>query len=308
MLGETVVDAALAGEGTPGIAEYAVETLAATLGLSYAAGLRLVSEAVELCYRLPRLWDLVQDGRLQAWKARRVAAETTTLSAEAVGFVDRHLAVTARRNSTASPGKLRELVHEAMLRCDPDRAAGIEQAALDARGVWFDHRTSTATTDVTARLDTLDALDLQASVATWPASWVGSVTTARSMSGRPPHSACSPTPNAPSTSPTATAPARRRGAPATPGSAAAATGAPARRSSRPGLNGSTGTLYLHVTTADLAADTGGTGEGGEARTRHPPAAGRLDRPVLDCTIRPVLDLARDDAVDVHDPPAGCGKP
>ena len=62
MLGETVVDAALAGEGTPGIAEYAVETLAATLGLSYAAGLRLVSEAVELCYRLPRLWALVQDG------------------------------------------------------------------------------------------------------------------------------------------------------------------------------------------------------------------------------------------------------
>ena len=42
VLGETVVDAALAGEGTPGIAEYAVETLAATLGLSYAAGLRLV--------------------------------------------------------------------------------------------------------------------------------------------------------------------------------------------------------------------------------------------------------------------------
>ncbi len=101
---------------------------------------------------------------MQAWKARRVAAETTTLSVEAVGFVDRHLAVTARRNTTASPGKLRELVHEAMLRCDPDRAAGIEQAALDARGVWFDHRTSTATTDVTARLDTLDALDLQASV------------------------------------------------------------------------------------------------------------------------------------------------
>ncbi len=65
-----------------------------------------------------------------------------------------------------------------MLRCDPDRAAGIEQAALDARGVWFDHRTSTATTDVTARLDTLDALDLQASVATSPASWAGSGTTA----------------------------------------------------------------------------------------------------------------------------------
>ena len=162
---------------------------------------------MELCYRLPRLWDLVQSGRLQAWKARRVAAETTGLSAEAVGFVDRHLAVTARRNTTASPGKLRELVHEAMLRCDPDRAAGVEQAALDARGVWFDHRTSTATTDVTARLDTLDALDLEASVADLAGCWVGSVTTARSVSVRPPHSVCSPTRNAPSTSPTTPPPA-----------------------------------------------------------------------------------------------------
>ena len=34
VLSDTVVDAALAGEGTPAIAEYAVETLAATLGLS----------------------------------------------------------------------------------------------------------------------------------------------------------------------------------------------------------------------------------------------------------------------------------
>jgi hypothetical protein len=46
----------------------------------------------------------------------------------------------------------------------PREAAGVEQAALDARGVWFDHRASTATTDLTARLDTLDALDLRATV------------------------------------------------------------------------------------------------------------------------------------------------
>ncbi|QWZ08230.1 hypothetical protein KRR39_23405 [Nocardioides panacis] len=46
----------LAGPGTPGIAQYAVEELAAALDLSFAAGLRLVGEAVELCFRLPRLW------------------------------------------------------------------------------------------------------------------------------------------------------------------------------------------------------------------------------------------------------------
>ena len=63
--------APLAGDGTPGVAEYAVEELAAALNLSHTAGLALVAEAVELRHRLPRLWALVQDGRLQAWKARR---------------------------------------------------------------------------------------------------------------------------------------------------------------------------------------------------------------------------------------------
>jgi hypothetical protein len=49
----------LAGPGTPGVAEFAVEELAAALGISYHSCLRLVSEAVELCVRLPRLWALV---------------------------------------------------------------------------------------------------------------------------------------------------------------------------------------------------------------------------------------------------------
>src|SRR6478672_2061814 len=39
----------LAGVGTPAVAEYAVEELAAALNLSDGAGLSLVAEAVELC-------------------------------------------------------------------------------------------------------------------------------------------------------------------------------------------------------------------------------------------------------------------
>ena len=98
VLGPVFFDPApLAGDGTPGVAEYAVEELAAALGLSHLAGLALVAEAVELRFRLPRLWALVQSGGLQAWKARQVAKATTQLSREAVGFVDRHLAVTAGR-------------------------------------------------------------------------------------------------------------------------------------------------------------------------------------------------------------------
>src|SRR3954447_5056491 len=116
----------LGGDGTPGIAEYAVEELAAALGVGYHTGLGLVSDAVELCYRLPKLWALVHTGHLQAWKARTVATETTTLSKEAARFVDTHLASTARRNKLPGPGRIRALIHQALLRCDPDTAAAVE--------------------------------------------------------------------------------------------------------------------------------------------------------------------------------------
>src|SRR3954447_1785015 len=154
--------APLAGPGTPPAAEHAVEALGAVLRQPYRSTLGLVADAVELCYRLPRLWALVQDGSLQAWRARHVAHETTHLSGPAVAFVDRHLAVAAARNKV--PRNLSGLIHEALQRCDPDAAAGREQAALDRRGVSFTHRDSTATSTLSATLDTPDALDLDATL------------------------------------------------------------------------------------------------------------------------------------------------
>ena len=151
----------LAGTGTPHVAEFAPEELAAALGTSGHAAKVLIGEALELRHWLPRLWALVLDGRLQAWKARQVAAETIPLSPAAADFVDRHVAVVAGRNRLP---RVRALVHEALLRCDPDVAAGREQAALDQRGVWLDHRQSTATTLLTIVADTPDAVAFEASV------------------------------------------------------------------------------------------------------------------------------------------------
>jgi uncharacterized protein DUF222 len=151
----------LAGAGTPAASQDTVAALGAALGLSYRSAAGLVGEALELCFRLPRLWALVQAGVLQAWKARRVARATCWLSVAAVGFVDRHLAVTATRNQV--PANLSPLITRALNRCDPDLAEGREEAALASRGVSFDYSTSTdsgATADLTARLDLLDALDL----------------------------------------------------------------------------------------------------------------------------------------------------
>src|SRR4051795_1400996 len=50
----------LAGTGAPLVAEFAPADLAAALALPLDAAQRLIAEALELTYRLPRLWTLVQ--------------------------------------------------------------------------------------------------------------------------------------------------------------------------------------------------------------------------------------------------------
>ena len=110
----------VAGTGTPLVAERAVEELGAALDISYLGALGLVSESLELRYRLPRLWALVQAGRLQAWKARQVARHTTHLGAEAVAFVDAQAAIAGAKNRITP--NLTGLVHEALIRFEPETA------------------------------------------------------------------------------------------------------------------------------------------------------------------------------------------
>lgn len=274
----------LAGPGTPGIAQYAVEELAAALDLSFVAGLHLVSEAVELCFRLPRLWALVQDGRLQAWKARQVARASTGLSHEAAAFVDRHLAVTGRHNRIPA---LNPVLHEARLQCDPDQAAAVEQLALEHRGVWFDHRDSTAVTTMTARLDTLDALDLDGTLADL-ASALGRLgdhravdqrrATALGMLAHPQR--VLPLVDSDTAAEPETAPG--------PGALA--------------ISGAHGTLYLHVDADDLADPSRAGGSVEKLGTATLALLKDWLQRFSGVTVRPVLDLARSDAVDAHDPP------
>ncbi|MFC6320993.1 HNH endonuclease, partial [Nocardioides sp. GCM10027113] len=56
----------IAGEGTPLITEFCVAEWAASLGMSTDAGKAYLGEAVELRYRLPRLYRRVVAGDLPA--------------------------------------------------------------------------------------------------------------------------------------------------------------------------------------------------------------------------------------------------
>ena len=89
----------LAGEGAPEIGEYAIAEFAAALGVSTQAGRRLIGHGLEIAWRLPKLWAQLQAGRVPAWRATRVAEATMTLTKEAAGFVDRHVAAVAGRVS-----------------------------------------------------------------------------------------------------------------------------------------------------------------------------------------------------------------
>ncbi len=90
----------------------------------------------------------------------------------------------------------------------PTRPPAVEQNALEHRGVWLDHRESTATTLVTARMDTLDALDLDGTVTDLAGllGRLGDTGTWTSAARR--RSGCSRTRNASSTSPPARRPRR----------------------------------------------------------------------------------------------------
>lgn len=302
----------VAGEGTPEVAEHAVAELGAALGLSYRGTLGLVGDTVELCFRLPRLWALVQGGQLQAWKARHAASATTTLPSSTAAYVDRHLAVTGRRNDI--PGNLNPVIHEALLRWEPEIAEGREEAALADRDVAFDYGRSTAscaTATMTATLDTLDAMGLDATISDL-ASAMGRLgdtsplgvrrSHALGMLADPQHvldvfSHEHPAQRATDTTCT------------TDGSdttKATKTARSRRRLLDDPIRATTSTLYLHVTAGDLRSAAEGNGLGTSGRVEKLGAASLgLLRDWLArsqaVTVRPVLDLRRDDAVDGHEP-------
>ena len=195
--------------GAPLVAEFSVAEFAAALGLSTDAGRGYLGEAVELRYRLPRLWARVTGGDLAAWKARRIARATIALTREAAGFVDGHVAHVAHR---IGPFQLDRLVEEAIARHMPEEAERRRRAAADGRRFDVETRDPSlaGTAQVWGELDLADALDLDAAVDRRGGAAQGArVAPSRSTCAGRPRSASSPAASRPSTSPPPTR--RRRG-------------------------------------------------------------------------------------------------
>jgi hypothetical protein len=79
------------GEGTPEVSEYCAAELGALQGTGIMAARSLIADALDLRYRLPRLWGRVLTGGVRAWQARKIAEQTRPLSWEACADVDHAL-------------------------------------------------------------------------------------------------------------------------------------------------------------------------------------------------------------------------
>ncbi len=270
------------GPGAPWVAEFAPVDLAAALGITHDAARQLIADALELDYRLPKLWKRVLAGEVPVWRARLIARETTDLSLEAALFADQLIAAMPRRIGQV---KAAQLVQEARLYFDPDRAIADEEEALTKRGVWLRHGNAPATTDITMTLDTPDALLFDQTL-TRIASDLRELGDTEDLDVRR---------------------ARAVGILADPQFALDLLSG--REGAAPSHRGGATNLYVHLTPADLAADLAdGTGAASIEKlgaattqlltdwlTRFAAAGTKI-------TLRPVLDLNSDQAVDQHDPP------
>lgn len=152
----------LAGEGAPLVAEFAPYELAASLDWSTEPAKALMGDGLELKHRLPQLWRLVLDLDVPVSVARLASEQTRDLGPEAAAYADR-LLTRAPRGLTAR--RVKDLVDEARLYHDPDRALDDEQHALASRKVEIRPGNTPATADIQMVLDTADAIAFERAVA-----------------------------------------------------------------------------------------------------------------------------------------------
>ncbi len=150
----------VAGPGAPLVSEFALMEYAAALGVTTESGFAQVGGILELRYRLPLLWGRVVEGRLPLWRAKRIAAHTTSLPRAGAAQVDRHLAPVAHSCSWA---QLDRTVEEAMVRYDPAAAEAKRREAAERRhvDVHADQVSFDGTVHIDAEVDLADALDLE---------------------------------------------------------------------------------------------------------------------------------------------------
>lgn len=137
----------LGAVGLP-VDEYVAAEFAAALELHPLAGRRWMADAVDIDARLPRLWCALQEGRVEVWVARRIAAATSQLSGDAARGVDQVIAGVV---GTLPVGRLLRLVEARVVEADQALADRLAEERASARTVWMSHRDEHGTRTLVVR-------------------------------------------------------------------------------------------------------------------------------------------------------------
>jgi hypothetical protein len=121
------------GEGTPEVSEYCAAELGALQGTGIMAARALIADALDLRYRLPRLWDRVLTGGVRAWQAHRIAKQTRPLSWAACADVDHALSDFVGMMPWP---RFAKILSAAVLEADPELAAERAERARSAQDVF----------------------------------------------------------------------------------------------------------------------------------------------------------------------------
>ena len=149
------------GDGTPDVAETAPGRLGVEIGLNVHQAVSLISDALDLKFRLPRVWQLVQRAWVDAWKARLVAKQTRHLSKAQCAQIDSRI---AQHLNKAGRVRLENLLDAEILRVDAANVRQNTEKLLRARAVRLGRTSRAGLKDVWITLDAPEALWLKATV------------------------------------------------------------------------------------------------------------------------------------------------
>ncbi len=125
--------------GIPEVHWAAPAAFAAANGMSTAAGKYLLRDALILRHRLPRIYGRVVTGRVQAWRARRIAQAVLGAPVDVVAHIDATLAEIAHK---VGPVTLSRLLDEAMLELHAEELEIARAEAMEQRHATIDDRSA----------------------------------------------------------------------------------------------------------------------------------------------------------------------
>lgn len=148
------------GEGTPDVHEFVHLELCGLLGASARHARSRIFDVLNLVYRHPTLWAAVQGLRLEMYRAAMAASRCCQLSSADADLVGRQW---FHQQEGLNFKAAMDLVDRLVIEADPVLAKKKQEQAAAAREVVLrGHRDGGI--DVTARMDALDALYLDATV------------------------------------------------------------------------------------------------------------------------------------------------